>query len=429
MSHLEMTGERFVPELRGQIYYEHIHRYALASRFVSGKSVIDMASGEGYGSAILAQSATTVVGIDVSEKAIEHARKNYYVSNLRFLCAPCEAIPLADASADIVVSFETIEHVNDYRQMLREIRRVLKPSGALIISSPNKLIYTDKPQHENPFHVSELYYNEFRDALAVHFDCVEIFGQRIAAASVISPLASATSSAAQWLSGGIHRIETGLPALQEPVYFVAICSTGQIQDADLSSAFVDPENDLLHDIWIEVTRLRQQVNPLVLSSTHAGAVSGVTVKAVPSFSPVRIVEPDNSCLEQKVGSDSEQLLQSTADVTSLREELERERLKVASLQVRLDLLSSERDDIDHERQSAVQAYELSKTSLRAENDRLRTATDAALTALQHLRGELDRLECEGREFQAMRASRSWRLTAPLRLLARGIVSSKPTKDR
>jgi len=83
---MEFTGERYVPSLRGQIYYEHLHRYAIAARFCGGKRVLDIASGEGYGSALLARTAAEVVGVDIDRRSVDHARATYYAANLRFMC-------------------------------------------------------------------------------------------------------------------------------------------------------------------------------------------------------------------------------------------------------------------------------------------------------------------------------------------------------
>lgn len=83
---MEFTGERYLPSVNGEIKYEHLHRYALCLEFVKGKTVLDIASGEGYGSALLAKVAQSVIGVDISEEAVEYATKQYYTyENLKFL--------------------------------------------------------------------------------------------------------------------------------------------------------------------------------------------------------------------------------------------------------------------------------------------------------------------------------------------------------
>ena len=140
---LEFTGERYMPSIGGNILLEHMHRYHLAKRYVSGKTVLDIASGEGFGSSVLAQSAERVIGVDISPQTVAHAAATYPRVNLTFEVGSASAIPLRDQSVDVVVSFETIEHVAEHEQMMSEIRRVLKPGGTLIISTPEKANYSD----------------------------------------------------------------------------------------------------------------------------------------------------------------------------------------------------------------------------------------------------------------------------------------------
>ena len=266
---MEFTGERYVPSLRGQIYYEHLHRYAIAARFCAGKRVLDIASGEGYGSALLAQTASEVVGVDVDQRAVDHARHAYYAANLRFMRGSTTEIPLADGAVDVIASFETIEHVGEHERMLDELRRVLVPGGVLIISSPNKLVYSDEPGFENPFHEKELYFSELRDLLVRRFRHVAFYGQRLTASSVVHPLAGAVSEAAGWLNGSVDGVSLGLPTLRDPVYFVALCSDAPLT-IDASSAYVDPGDDLLADIWGELNTLRSRRE---LGTEHHAALS------------------------------------------------------------------------------------------------------------------------------------------------------------
>ena len=107
---LTWTGERFLPEVVGDIRYEHLHRYLMARELVRGKDVLDIACGEGYGSRILAEVAKSVIGIDLSQAAAAHASASYTADNLHFAQGDCSCIPLPNASLDVVVSFETLEH-------------------------------------------------------------------------------------------------------------------------------------------------------------------------------------------------------------------------------------------------------------------------------------------------------------------------------
>ena len=163
---MEFTGERYVPGTHGMIELEHIHRYLQAARIAAGKVILDIASGEGYGSAMLAAHATKVIGVDISAEAIEHARTRYQRHNLEFRVGTCADIPLDDATVDLVVSFETIEHHDQHDRMMQELKRVLRPGGVLLISSPDKLHYTIEPGRLNPFHIKELHKQEFQDLVS-----------------------------------------------------------------------------------------------------------------------------------------------------------------------------------------------------------------------------------------------------------------------
>src|SRR3954463_13309987 len=90
---LNFTGERFAPEVKGTIWYEHWHRYCIVQEVARGRSVLDAACGEGYGSFLLAQTAREVVGIDISAEAIEHARSRYVAPSLRYVEGSCTAVP------------------------------------------------------------------------------------------------------------------------------------------------------------------------------------------------------------------------------------------------------------------------------------------------------------------------------------------------
>src|SRR5262252_5618642 len=109
---MEFTGERFVPECTREIWYEHWHRYQFASAVASGRRVLDAACGEGYGSALLARTAQSVVGLDIDAAAVQHARARYgKQSNLRFEQGDAIALPAFASPFDLIVSFETLEHV------------------------------------------------------------------------------------------------------------------------------------------------------------------------------------------------------------------------------------------------------------------------------------------------------------------------------
>ena len=164
---LEFTGERCTTLVEGEVLHEHLHRYFFALQFCQGKDVLDIASGEGYGAALLASIAATVTGVDVAPEAVRHATENYVASNLTFLRGVATNVPVEDSAADVVVSFETLEHMSEQEQFLREIKRVLRPGGVLVMSTPDREFFaTWLP---NPFHLKELNRASFRQLIDGYF--------------------------------------------------------------------------------------------------------------------------------------------------------------------------------------------------------------------------------------------------------------------
>ena len=185
---LEFTGERFTPECEREIWYEHYHRYAFAKKLVKDKDILDIASGEGYGSAILADYAKSVTAIDIDVSSIDHANNKYHKDNLTYQQGSCLQIPCDDNCFDVVVSFETLEHLAEQTQMLAEINRVLKVDGLLIISTPDKKHYSDATGFTNEFHVKELYKHEFQELLDAHWKQQIWYAQAMSFHSVLEKL-------------------------------------------------------------------------------------------------------------------------------------------------------------------------------------------------------------------------------------------------
>src|SRR5439155_24339626 len=168
----EFTGERFLPSCSGEIAYEHWHRYVFARRFVEGKRVLGAAWREGYGTALLGTVAPSVIGIDIDMATIDRARATYEVGKrVRFIACSCTGLPLPSAFIDVVVSFETIEHLAaaDQLAMLIEFARVLTPDGLLLMSSPNRRLYSDARNYVNNYHLQELYRDDLARLLAKRF--------------------------------------------------------------------------------------------------------------------------------------------------------------------------------------------------------------------------------------------------------------------
>lgn len=185
MKKAAFSAERLETHLFNYTAIEHLHRYAIAKELCAGKQVLDIASGEGYGSNLIAQVATKVTGVDIDETAVNKAKKIYKSQNLDFKVGTCSSIPLENNSVDVVVSFETIEHHDRHEEMLTEIKRVLKVDGILIISSPDKKYYSDDLNYNNPFHVKELYLEDFEILIKRYFSFYQLYYQRYLSGSLI----------------------------------------------------------------------------------------------------------------------------------------------------------------------------------------------------------------------------------------------------
>lgn len=215
----EFTGERLIPgQVEIDLFNEHLARYAFAARLAAGKRVLDAGCGTGYGSAELARLAHSVVGADLAAEAVDYAREHYRLPNLRFEQASCTVLPHPESSFDLVVAFEVIEHLADWREMLREARRLLAPGGQFVVSTPNRLYYTESRGESgaNPFHVHEFDFDEFRQELAAVFPHVTLFLENHVEGIAFQPCPIGNTSEVRVES------EAGQPG--EAHFFVAVCA-------------------------------------------------------------------------------------------------------------------------------------------------------------------------------------------------------------
>ena len=195
---MEFTGERYVPgstaDTEGNTGFEHWQRYLSVKPLMINKRVVDVASGEGYGSDTLAEVAASVVGVDISHEAVEHALKTYHRENLNYLEGTVTKLPVEDHSVDAVVSFETIEHVDleSQHQFLKEVCRVLDKDGVFYVSCPNEPIASQRAYELwgviNPYHVKEHTIESFQTMLRMYFSSVQLMYQRTEDAVILSEL-------------------------------------------------------------------------------------------------------------------------------------------------------------------------------------------------------------------------------------------------
>jgi SAM-dependent methyltransferase len=174
---LELTGERTLPDVPEENYWfqRHLVVYEWIAARTHGRRVVDLACGEGYGSAVLARTAQSVVGVDANPEAFEHARAKYTSATVSF---ERDMIELWSGDVDCVVFLQTIEHVPDPDAVLEHVRDLIGPRGVAYVSTPNVLTLAPKGAERsgNPWHVREYKPAEFRELCARHFGSVDMLG-------------------------------------------------------------------------------------------------------------------------------------------------------------------------------------------------------------------------------------------------------------
>jgi SAM-dependent methyltransferase len=214
---MEFTGERVVPgQTDPDLMNEHLARYAFAERLAGSKRILDAGCGIPYGAAFLARSAAQVFALDTAREPLREGLGQYAgVGNLCLIQGDCANLPLANGSVDVVVAFEVIEHLANWRGLLAEARRVLTPSGQLLVSTPNRLYYGESRDTPNLFHVHEFDYQEFQTELSQAFPHTFIFLQNHTDAITFTPLQT---------QGVRIRLEAGEAQPDKAHFFVAVCS-------------------------------------------------------------------------------------------------------------------------------------------------------------------------------------------------------------
>lgn len=176
-SHLEDTGERMIPTGEGEVsvvFSRHQFTYRYAQQFAEGKDILDLGCGTGYGSAILAEQADHVVGVDNDAQAIDYCRAHFGGPNVVFEQADATALPM-DREFDMAVSFQVIEHVHDAGAFVDLLKMAVKNDGLIMITTPNARS-TRQRGKKNPFHFSEMNYSQFRALIASKFGEYKILG-------------------------------------------------------------------------------------------------------------------------------------------------------------------------------------------------------------------------------------------------------------
>jgi SAM-dependent methyltransferase len=174
---LSLTGERTLPDVPAENYWfqRHLVVYEWIAARTHGRRIVDLACGEGYGSAVLGRTAASVTGVDANPEAFEHARAKYTGGAVRF---ERNMIELWDGDVDCVVFLQTIEHVQEPDAVLERVRELVGPNGVAYVSTPNVLTLAPKGAERsgNPWHVREYKPAEYRALCERHFGSVDLLG-------------------------------------------------------------------------------------------------------------------------------------------------------------------------------------------------------------------------------------------------------------
>lgn len=218
---VEFTGERLVPgQVDTDLFNEHFSRYQFCAGFVQGRQCLDAGCGLGYGSAALAEAAATVVGVDNDPATIAEATVLYGKDNLSFAVADVQDLPYEEASFDCAVSFEVIEHLSEPAALVDALRHVTRPSGLVILSTPNREAYNVSrgDAGPNPFHQHEFSLQEFEELLRSRFAYVSLFAQNH------TPAITFRKDKADGPLTVFSSVQNDVDTLLSAQFFIAVCS-------------------------------------------------------------------------------------------------------------------------------------------------------------------------------------------------------------
>jgi ubiquinone/menaquinone biosynthesis C-methylase UbiE len=381
---LEFTGERVIPGLVDpNLLNEHVARYRFTARFAGHARVLDAGCGSGYGTAELA-NASTVVGIDISADAVAHARRAFSRPGVHFIQGACESLPFAGESFDLVVAFEVIEHIQGWQRMLAEARRVLRPSGVLLVSTPNKAWYNESraAAGPNPYHVREFEYGEFKAALEAVFPHVHLWTQNHSDAIAFVPASA---------SNGL----LDAPADSAPEhahFFLAACSQSPIAETG-AFAWMPSSGNALRERLRHISLLESEIerknewlseaaqSHAELQKAHENALAELhesNTWAARLNGELDVARAEISGLESEAAVRLAWIDGLETQIRDLEAQTSRGRAEIARVVL-------ERDEMKREMESTIAERTHWAQSLDVEVDRLRTE-------LQRVRTELGILE-------------------------------------
>ena len=377
------TGERLTGSVHGQVELEHYHRYLFARGFCRDKDVLDVACGEGYGAAQLAQVARRVVAMELSKETARNAATNFTRPNLHFVQGDARSLAVADTSVDIITSFETIEHFGEQEKFVAEAARVLRPEGCFIVSTPDRDIYSPPGSVPNPYHVKEFDRAEFLDLLHRHFRFVSLVRQRPVVASALIPEEQASVAPQIFERAGDQNfvVDTSLPGAP---FLVAIATNHApgvapfsllIEHSDLDNTRLGELEAELRDAAIEMEELRKE---------HQAELAGRTAAEIAARTAA------DAALRESQTAETAALLQVEAERRAKREVAE-------GAQTALE--NAKRASEDFKRTSA---------RFEGEANAVAATLHQTRAVLDDTNAELDRISGSARQFFRQYLPRLWR---------------------
>ena len=390
------TGERLTGSVHGQVELEHYHRYLFARGFCRDKDVLDVACGEGYGAAQLAQVARRVVAMELSKETARNAATNFTRPNLHFVQCDARSLAVADTSIDIITSFETIEHFAEQEKFVAEAARVLRPEGCFIVSTPDRDIYSPPGSVPNPYHVKEFDRAEFLDLLHRHFRFVSLVRQRPVEASALIPEEQASVAPQIFERAGDRNfvLETSLPGAP---FLVAIATNHApgvapfsllIEHSDLDNTRLGELEAELQDALIEVEKLRKEHQAELAARTAAEAERTAAEAARTAAESARTAA--ESALRESQTAEAAALLQVEAERRAKREVAEGARTALENAK------------------RASEDFKSTSARFEGEANAVAASLNQTRAVLDDTNAELDRISGSARQFFRQYLPRLWR---------------------
>lgn len=341
---MEFTGERVIPgRTDPDLLNEHIARYRFAEPLVTGRRVVDVGCGVGYGSQILAEKASLVLALDNSPDAVAQGRRDFSADKIRWLAGDAARIPLADDSVDIVVAFEVIEHLADWKGLLEESRRVLHRNGQLLVSTPNRPYYEQSRAEPNPYHVHEFDYDEFKAELESIFTHTTIFLENHTNAIAFTPLET---------QGVRTRLESGAANPQEAHFFLAVCSN-RPQFGSPAFVYVPASGNVLRDRELHIGKLEAELAQKTdwLEETKLELKKMTELRLSDQREQQSAIDRLEADLAEKIAWAEKAVKDGEEDAARLEAELEERRQWVLSIEKDLEKATGEIARLEQEAQA------------------------------------------------------------------------------